>query len=262
MRVVSRVNYMHYGDALPRLEASLAGDPTKIVGHSSSLDLVTGEHERINGSSTETNPSFQADVAQTTRMRRVFRSLSCRGFSYKFVTNMRGFPYRLRRRVNFRAALVADRRLFYPPGVKRYLSRHRANHFFFFEEPAIAFSLGMMCGSSLYILVLQSDLVRYGPSCVREHFRGWRKVLLFNIIEHARSTLNALYLVTEADVLAGCHPEYPIPHSSPPAWKSIYSGTAADFNMKKIRLNRKKNIQLYAGKAPTYAHSFYYRPLE
>jgi hypothetical protein len=200
---------------------------------------------------------FQVDLRRTAYLRARFAALGCRGFSYKFCSDMTGFPYRLRKRINLRVALVADSALFYPPKVRCYLPRHRNNHYFAYESPAIAFALGIATRRTWYLCVLQSDLVRTGPAAVREHFRGWRKILFANVISYALESAESLCLCREEDVLRACHEDYSRFSSPPMNWRSIYSGTAAFFGMTGVDLRRRINIQLYDRKPPTYARRLY-----
>ncbi len=269
MKEVSRVNYLHYGDALQRIRrADLSSDQintkqqllSSIENGYSNSRFIRAIVESYGGSRSSRLDvtEFKLDLSRTTKMRNLFSSLGCRGFSYKFFTDMAGFPYRLRSRVNLRVALVADQELFYPPKVRKYLTRHRANHYFVYQAPAIAFALGIITRKIWYVFVMQSDIVRRGSASVREHFRGWRKVLFNSIIDIAKETADYIYLCREEDVLKACHRDFPGPESPPENWRIIYHGTASDFAMARIELKRRINIQLYDRKHPIYSKSMYY----
>jgi len=268
MKEIARLNYLHYGDALEWLDS----DQLPSSGCIKKNEFLTvnaygdapNEFLRTVVTTYGGSRSNRMDLAQlasdlthTRNMRRVFSTLGCRGFSYSFVTDIAGFPYRLRKKVNLRVALVAPRDLFYPPCVRAYLPRHSANHYFYYEAPAIAFCLGMATRKAWYIFVMQSDLTRRVPACVKDHFRGWRKVLLTNIIRFAVHSVDHVYLCMENHVLEGCHRDYPAPREPPKLWKSIYSGTACDFQMDTINLKRAINIQLYDRHPPVYARTMY-----
>ena len=273
MRQVSRVNYLHYGDALQRLSSAELPSPHCVTKQellssiengccpSSFLHAIVTDYAGCRSRRLEL-ADLASDLRHSEQMQEVFRALRCRGFSYKLFADMTGFPYRLRKRVNLRMALVADRDLFYPPNVRRYLARHSANHYFVYEAPAIAFALGMATRHAWYVFVMQSDVVRRGPACIREHFRGWRKVLFANIIEHARDAAHRVYLCREEDVLEACHGDHPRPSSPPASWRSIYRGTASDFGMLTIELTRRINIQLYSRRRPIYAEIMYCLDIE
>lgn len=268
MKEITRENYLHYGDVFKWLsgtEFPSVGCVTKKellssiengCPHSKFLSAIVTDYYRSRSHRADL-ADLTSDLTRTARIREVFRMLGCRGFSYKFLSGMAGFPYRLRRRVDLRMALVATRDLFYPPQVRRYLARHRANHYFVYDAPAIAFALGMTTRKKWYVFIMQSDIVRRGPASVREHFRGWRKVLFANIIEFAKKSADYIYLCKEEDVLEGCHGDYHKPLAPPVSWRSIYRGTADDFGMLSTELTRGINIQLYDRRPPIYARSMY-----
>jgi hypothetical protein len=268
MKEITRLNYLHYADALDRLQ-SVQLPASDYVTKNELMSVASNGHPpsdflRAVVASYGGSRSKRIDVAQLAsdlihahEMRGVFSSLRCRGFSYSFVSDMTGFPYRLRRKVNLRLALIAPRDLFYPPRVRMYLPRHRANHYFFYEAPAIAFALGMTTRKAWYIFILQSDLTRRVPAYVRDHFRGWRKVLFANIIRTAEHCVDRIYLCEEDHVLEACHKDYPKPTKLPKLWQSIYRGTACDFRMDQTELKRAINIQLYDRHAPVYARNMY-----
>ena len=266
MREINCVNYLHFGDGLSRLTESMV-DFNRADDSQEFLTVLNGKNlkcvdEILNCYRTGTSgiidiSGLHEDIVQTNSTRSEFRTYGCRGFSYKFYSDMEGFPYRLRRTINLRMALVADNGLFYPPRVRKYLRRHTANHYFAYDAPAIAFALGCVTRKSWYVFVMQSDLCKHGPASVREHFRGWRKVLLANIIDEARKTARYLFLCRGEDVLKSCHPDYSTPSSLPVSWKSIYDGTARSFNMNLVALPSRLNIQLYDRKRPVYAQEMY-----
>ncbi len=273
MKLLSRLNYLHYGDALRHLTYA---DLSAFGRHATSEELATFLEQEYSsdgyvravieqvGMHTGRRvdvPMLRSDIKHTGQMRKAFINLRCRGFSYELFGNMTGFPYRLRQRINLRMALITDPTLFYPQSVRAYLRRHRSNHYFAGEGPAIAFALGIATRSAWYVLVMQSDVVRRGAASVREHFRGWRKVLFGNIVHQSRQHVENIYLCTESDVLAGCHPDYPSPAQPPDAWTAIYNRTAMDVGMKLVRLKRRLNVQLYDRKPAVYARYMYIRDL-
>lgn len=271
MRRVRQLNYLHYGDALELLSTA---DLSSSIGNTTELELASSllssdgsdrflgpviKSHRVGRSRRLNLVDLQSELRHSHEMQAWFSRLGCRGFSHTLYVNMAGFPYRLRRQVNIRIGIVADRQLFYPPRVREYVARHSSNHYFVYDSPAIAFALGCATKEAWYIFVLQSDLVRRGPSAVREHFRGWRKVLFADILKLAsKQQARRLYLCREDDVLRACHDAYPKPMTPPSSWKAIYSGTASDFGMDTVNLRRGINIQLYAKKRAIYARRMYW----
>ena len=268
MKEIVRVNFLHYGDALALLSKVKFPSTGRIAKHELLSSIENGYPPSNFLRSVIANyggsrlcrvdlASLKSDLARTFLMRKVFGTLGCRGFSYAFFSDMQGFPYRLRRQIDLRVALIASPGLFYPPRVRRYVARHRANHYFLYEAPAIAFALGMTTRRKWYVFIMQSDLYRRGPACVREHFRGWRKVLFANIVQYASETADRIYLCSEDDVLNGCHEGYFRPLTPPETWQSIYRGTAHEFGMDRTEMRRGINIQLYDRRPPVYARSMY-----
>ncbi len=266
MRKIKRVNYLHYGDGLSKITERIIRSDTAtnfeeistLLDRNSSkyLTEILGRYQRKTIFRPEVD-EFLSDIEDSNKKKKFFSNLECRGFSYRFYCDMKGFPYRLKKQVNLRVALIADDDLFYPPRVRKYLRRHSANHYFVFDAPAIAFALGRVTRKSWYVLVMQSDICKHGPASVREHFRGWRKILFANIVAEARKSAEYVFLCKSEDVLKSCHPNYPAPTSMPRTWKSIYGGTANDFDMQLVSLPRRVDIQLYDRKRPIYAEKMY-----
>lgn len=260
------MNYLHFGDGLSRLTEAVV-DFNRADDSQEFLTVLNGNNSKcvdeiLNYYRTGTSgiidiSGLHEDIVQTNSTRSEFHTHGCRGFSYKFYSDMEGFPYRLRRTINLRMALVADSALFYPPRVRRYLRRHTANHYFAYAAPAIAFALGRVTRKSLHVFIMQSDLYKYGPAPVREHFRGWRKILFANIVAEARKTARDVFLCKGEDVLKSCHPDYSAPSSLPASWKRIYDGTASYFDMELVTVPKRLNIQLYDRKRPVYAEEMY-----
>lgn len=269
MKELFRLNYLYYGDALECLAKADLRSFRPFVNKRRLIESIEKrftsdgflravvEQQSGNRAQRVDVRRLLLDIKQSQQMNGSFNALGCRGFSYKLFTDMTGFPYRLRRNINLRMALVADSELFYPKKVRDYIVRHRANHYFAYQAPAIAFAQGIANKDAWYIFVLQSDLVRYGPTAVRQHFRGWRKVLFANIVEQAKPQVERVYLCQVDDVVSACHSDFPKPTPVPPSWDVIYHGTALDFGMRLNELPRGINIQLYDRKPAVYARRMY-----
>jgi hypothetical protein len=271
MKTIYRLNYLNYGDFIdcfmnrsitcsgyiPKrklLEEVFHNDNKNNYVDTIISEYWTHKNKNINLA------MFLYDFSITMKMKNVFTVLQARGFSYSFMINMSGFPYKLRKEINFRCALIANNELFYPPSVRRYINRTKQNHYFYYNAPAIAFALGEIKDNSIYVYIMQSDLVKNGPSCIREHFRGWRKILFHNILEYAKDRcIHNIYLCNESDVLTGCHQSFKKPNKIPSTWERIYSKTAYDFGLANVVLEKSVNIQLYSGQAPVYTKEMYYR---
>lgn len=292
------VNYLHHGDALdsyqyidwpaePKLTRNLLADRVRsTLPQSRSLgDLVRLYGDR----KTRTVDLHQllSDLHQSLRLREYFQRLKCRGFSYALDCSMDLYnehwelEFGLRPGINLRVALVPGiphethdrdhsygllpmpKRLFFPPRVWNYLQRARRNgygwnHYFCDGAPSIALALGRKAADGWYLFALQSDLASRAPTAVRDHFRGWRKVLLAAVLQLASGEVSTIYLCRAEDVLRACHPKALwVPPQLPALWQTIYNQTAEEFGFRCERVERRINIQLYNKQRPVYADEFY-----
>lgn len=268
-----RINYLHYGDALDALSGRFSAngpvripktDLVRFTAHGGALsccvrDVVASYGRRARR--TIDRPALCADLVASRSARACFHAIGVRGFSYATESPFTCFAYRLRRAINLRVALYADPGLFYPSAVRRYLRYHNRTHLFVGEAPAIAFALGIATPAAWHVLTLQSDLAFRGPAFVREHFRGWRKVLFSVLRRLAATQVESLYLCAQEDVLASCHRDFPRPTSAPPAWSAIYERTAREHVMESVTLPDPLNIQLYDRHPPFIATRMYHLPL-
>jgi len=269
MKEHSRLNYLHYGDALSLLRRhAREQSPELILKSDFLLDTFNGSAGNIflktvlnsygDPRSKKLCPhSLIQDVHDSHSAQHMFRTLGCRGFSHAYVTQIAGFPYRLRRQIDLRAAILSCRDIFYPKRVRRFLQRHAANHCFVDAYPAIAFALGRTIGRNWYIAIIQSDIAFSTASYVREHFRGWRKVLFASILRHAADEAKAVYLCPSSAIMEGTFLHDMKPEKMPETWTHIYDCTARDFGMKLVTLPRAVDMQIYSRKQPVYCRSFY-----
>jgi hypothetical protein len=268
-------NYLHYGDALECQELALLDGRRGLVSKAQLVQEIatSGANGSCLAGVVQSYGSPRSRIVDLDRLRRDlrnsvalrarFQALGCRGFSYKFcrVSALWGpvshglLP--LRGRITLRFALIPDEKLFYPPRVRAYLRRFERSHFFHNGHPAIAFALGAEIGGAWYVFTLQSDVAFKTPSYVREHFRGWRKVLFAEILRAGVDKARAVYLCTAADALRACHREYHAPRRVPHSWEVIYEQTAADFRMKLTQLESGVNIQVFHGQPVVYTRRFY-----
>jgi len=272
------VNYLHLGDALDLLSelfetgASDPGDgPLAQLScqraRSSELSVLLRSYIREKKKIRLSDLRSQLREAMEWRNR--FRALGCRGFSYALDLHMRGYNsqrarrHQLARSVDLRMALMAQEQLFYPPRVRRYL-RHvpwLRNHYHNEKTPAIALCFGRRAETAWYVLVMQSDPASHGPASVREHFRGWRHVLFANVVAQAYGRVPDLYLARAYDVERGCYPDTKQAGEIPESWKVIYDRTAEEWGMTLVQVAEPIDVQIYRGRCPVYATSFYKLPL-
>lgn len=269
MKEHNRLNYLHYGDALPLLRRHVLEDGYEELLKSEFLAQAFGgsadnaflksvilSYGRLRSKKIST-AAFAQDVRSSFSAQALFRTLGCRGFSHAFVSQITGFPYHLRRRVDIRVAITSRHDLFYPPRVRRYLQRHVVNHCFVDNSPAIAFALGRIIGRNWYITILQSDIAYSRSAHVRDHFRGWRKVLFAAILRSAVGAADSVYLCPSAAVMKGTFVPGMKPDRTPDSWKQIYDRTARDFHMTPVTLPRAVDIQIYSRQKPVYCRDFH-----
>ncbi len=270
-----RANYLHYGDALECPELAFLDGRHGVVPKALVVEEITARGANgacLAGIVRAYGPPrsrlvnldrLLGDLRASVALRARFQKLGCRGFSYRFsrVGSLMG-PVScdwlvLRRQVDLRFALMPEEALFYPPRVWEYVRHRRRGHCFRSGLPAIAFALGAQIRDAWHIFALQSDFAFSAPSYVRDHFRGWRKVLFADILRTAMDKVRVVRLCTAADALRACHPEYRVPQAVPQSWEPIYEGTAADFGMKPVELGRSVNIQVFSGQPAVYTRRFY-----
>ena len=187
----------------------------------------------------------------------IFRKIECKGFSYNFYSNMIGFKMNLKKCINLRFALTADGKLFYPNRVASYI-KNRNSYYTLNNYPAIAFSLGRVINKRWYIFIIQSDLIPHSPSFIRDHFRGWRKVLLYNIIFFAiKKQIDRLYLNTPDNINKYYSNSIGNDDNLYYVLSNIYTKTAYEFNMNLVSLREPIDIQLYPNYCELLSKNFY-----
>jgi hypothetical protein len=200
--------------------------------------------------------SFESDIHRSIDVRDYFRSIGCRGFSFEVGLKVE-FSWDLRPSIDFSLALYTSKDFYYPPRIRRYLPRVYKSHVSRDRLPAVAFALGRYVQNNLFVFVLQSDLVLQGPACIREHFRGWRKVLFGQVLAYARPGTRHIFLCRSEDVRHTCHPSYNQPKVVPILWRQIYEGTAAFFGMQPTRCPRHLNVQCLREVPRHFSRDFY-----
>ena len=246
--ILGELNYLHRGDSLHSLCQDFNASKSPYAREILEYWKATGK---------PTSQIFHA-IKNSQSARHWFHKNGLRGFSFAVHQDIL-FSFPLRDTINFRFAIVADSSLFYPKKVKDYIRYGRGkNHYRDRGFRSIGFALSRVNDACLFVFVLQSDLVFQGKAGVREHFRGWRKVLIREVVRWAkRHSLHKLRLVSAADVIAACHPEYPVPDTIPSIWLKTYDETAKFLNMKMETQNRFMNIQTLIGAPPVSSRDFW-----
>jgi hypothetical protein len=260
------VNYLHYGDSLASAHVLNSFSSNGVYEKRYLIDIATqlGQKnlvEVIRGFGPKRSrkvslEELKGDLLHSERARSEFQALRCRGFSYS-LQDFVEFCDPIRNDLNMRIALMADDGLFYPSKVKRYLRRVNNNHYFSHGFPSIAFSLGMRCSDVWYVFVLQSDLAFKSPSYVRDHFRGWRKILFAHILKLAYQCGCRVLLCRSEDALRCCSSSLPVPRTVPPSWKVLYDRTAEEFGMTRVRVGKAIDIHIFRHQDPVFADEFY-----
>jgi hypothetical protein len=210
------MNFLHYGSAIQQADTldgirAVHADKWSLAQtlceNDSNSDLCVivkgyGPNRRRKISVAD----LRRDLARTRILREFFARLGCRGFSHRVEHDIR-FNEPLRPPISLRIALMADDSLFYPPLVKRYLRRMENNHYFSRGFPCIAFTLGEKKSDGWYVYVLQSDVVGARTASVRQHFRGWRKILFTYVLREAVKNTSNVFLCSAPDVLRACPDE-------------------------------------------------------
>jgi hypothetical protein len=269
MKVLNRVDFLHYGEALQCITGLLRDESGTTLKKDDFLKSLV--NNKLNCYGRELIHSFSGvhnrniDVGDLKRgliesktYKQMFARLGCRGFSYLFAFNFHRFSRRLHNQINLRFGLLADRRLFYPHKVRQHLrSKHQVRHLSYDQMNSIAFALGREIKDNWFILVMQSDIAYAAPACLRGHFRGWRKVLFNEIAAHAKFRNKHLHLLSAHSSLQTCRQSSLVPLTPPESWRAIYDMTAREFSMNLIHLNEPVDIQLYPRQQPIFVSHFF-----
>jgi hypothetical protein len=251
--IPDRLNYLHRADAvdyaaaldvLPRSGLVAKEELRRIFeGRSSS---APAEILRAYGRTVNIE-SFRRELLETVKARKLFQRLRCRGFSYSVWHNPSLHDQDLRADVDIRLALVPEHDLFYPIRLRRYLRRGNSNHVRSGAFESIAFALATVKDRRCDLLIMQSDLARRRPSYVREHFRGWRKILFLIVANVVMERADTICVFRASDVARACDPRFTPTSMQIAAWRSIYERTAADFGLALTELERPADLQIYMG---------------
>jgi len=201
--------------------------------------------------------ALRKDIKESAHFKSKFTELGCRGFSYVLHESITLRGEELREDINLRIALMPNEKIFYPPRIRRYLRRAwLLNHYLFDRFPSICFALGKKTDKECFVFIMQSDLAYRTPAFIRDHFRGWRKLLFKNVAQIANRKHTTIYLPSAHDVTRCCQP-FRKPLTTPKNWLMIYDRTAEDFQLTPVLLREPVNIQVYRDLAPVVVREFF-----
>jgi hypothetical protein len=96
---------------------------------------------------------------------------------------------------------------------------------------------------------------------VRDHFRGWRKILFANVVAQAHGKADTLYLCRAEDAERACIPARTDPGRLAQKWTRIYDLTAEQWRMRLVKVEQPVNVQIYNRMVPVLSQYFYELPL-
>jgi hypothetical protein len=266
------VDYLHFRSALDDLVSGVRSDPDSPASLEAvhvRLAAIVNSRGRLanamdvakhacNVVARDGDATRLIDLLEASRLRRVwFRKLGCRGFSFALVRRaaVRG---RFNEHVTLRAALTTSTDLYYPPRIREALRGFRplSDH----SPGAICWVLGRaddISGERCWVLLnLQSDVTSSGPSCLRDHFRGWRRVLIAALASAAHSEGVRLLAIPAAASVARAS-IVPAGHLVPARWLALYDRTASEFGMTAHHHHEGLDIETVWYRAPALCHEFF-----
>ncbi len=196
------------------------------------------------------------DVDKSIDAQKLFRKFKMRGFSYQLITGFElGWP-QVRPDINLKISLQTSMSLFYPQKIRNKLRRMYSGHLRVNGNPSIGYLLGKTNHLGWFVFIVQSDLMFNQTTVIRDHFRGWRKILFHELLTMAKGRTENIYLTRSEDVWKSCKPKSR-PQKIPDSWVSIYDKTAVEFEMKPVSLNEAIDIQIIDGEESLYTNQFY-----
>ncbi len=268
------LNYLHFGESLAtltellkRTESEGEGDeadlvarlrtpiPRKRRGVADAADVlraVAGPGGRV------TLARFRRDVDMSLQFRKVFRSLGCRGFSFRLREEPHFRNCGLCAEVNLKVALIADRGLYYPPAVRQGLpAAERQNRH---VEHAIGWLLVMektIEGQRWwYVVNVQSDLLRARVNCLKI-FRGWQRVLFRLVVGLARQRGVTAIAIPSSKLMAELDCAEEVARRRDRAWQGLYDGVAEFFAMNPSQQPFPTNLQPVWFSRPAWCSRYY-----
>ena len=267
LEIPNDLNYLNRGDSLEHISdlrllpmtglASRREVRERIqVSKSKGFQEVIGDYGSLRSSRINID-SLHKDFNKSLKMRTFFSKIKCKGFSYYLDSNLNCNYERLREDINIRIALFPKEDFFYPRHLKRHLRKVRFNHFRSGGYESIAFAFAKIENRNCQVLALQSDIIRRRVAYVKDHFRGWRKVLFMLLVNLVQNQTETVSLFRASDIAKACHANSKPSARQVGVWESIYDKTAEDFGLEPRRLDYSSNLQLYADQ-PKYATNVAY----
>lgn len=204
------VNYLHYGDSLRYLKLLLSGHRRKgslargdLLDLTNSLDIAPKVRAQlidvILSYSSEDKvdvASLYWDVGNSLHWQHVFAELRVRGFSFVSDVSKELGGYRCRSDISIAYVLLARPTLYYGPRVRTALHDLYGKPFApsslvkVLHKPwsicwALAKEVETRGKHALIVVNIQSDLASHSSSALRYVFRGWQRVLLWNLLNYA-----------------------------------------------------------------------------
>ncbi len=271
MRVHCTRNYLHYGDFLKHPVRFPTGGKNRILKSDARRSIADSQFSdyilRTYGPKRSRKLNlrqFKSDIENSVKLRRWFRTLGIRGFSYRLGSEF-VFRYPLHSKTDLRFGLFFFDDLFYPPKVRRYFQRQCDPHILTGGTGGaicLGFALGRKMGPDWALLTLQSDYMFRRPSYVRDHIRGWQRVLLSEVVQAARKDGAARILMAGASDQADCRdPRFSSAGDAPESWKILYDGTAAFFDMVPVQWRKPINVQVINNLQPVNTDRFYVKEI-
>ena len=266
------VDYLHYGDALICFDALRQSRRSRFLA-----EIV---HQRCGDQPAGVCLDELEDrLRESASDQTIFRRLGCRGFSFAIDPLMTALDeqwdrrFQLREEVDLRIAMMpahwpergghrVRQWLFYPRTVRCELEKmsYLDSHYMLGTVPAIAVALGQKRREGWVILAMQSDAASHAAACVREHFRGWRKVLLAGISALAAAEGREVLLSSAREVARAVESRGDAPAKPLPSWTAIYDRTASELGMELVELHEAFDIRLYRASSPVMSSKFYREP--
>lgn len=262
-----RLNYLHDKDNLDILNSIDFQALSKTKNKNELIKALGSDYDCSGEYLKKVLSCYQPSIAQLTQElefdirssmihRDRFRELGYRGFSYKFHSEIRLLWPKLKPHVNLAMGLIASSNLYYPKRVGELLKKYHPNHLRQKGDPSIGFVLGQITASGWFIYIIQSDIMFNRSSIIRDHFRGWRKLLVTKLIEQARGKAGKIFLSPAEHVIETCKVKSK-PEKLPQSWISLYDKTAEEFGMKRVLVPECVNIQCFEREKDIRSNDFY-----
>ena len=278
------LNYLHYGDALDILSAFIQNEnfctlkkKKDIYSYLGSLNNFKRKAEikcidiidTLNGIKEEVIDisNLKELILKTLKWRKIFQSLQCRGFSFRFCKTPSIVHSRLRLDIEVSMALVAPPELYYPPKVRNDLeSLDKSNDLIRHINRGIGWCLvkeALISGRKWWgVLNIQSDLASINLNSLKELFRGWQRVLMKCLVLKAKKHGVSTIAVPSANsVKEASFPIIP-QRDVPKNWFDLYDRTAKFFGMEWSIIPGVIDLQTIVHLPPVLCSHFYVGKVE